>query len=53
MNATTPMQNEGMAPELAFTELILRFLYCIYDIASHSHVFVFDLPHLYRFVKSK
>jgi hypothetical protein len=33
-----------MAPELVFTEIILQILYCIYEIAIHSRIFILDLP---------
>jgi hypothetical protein len=31
-------------PELVFTELILRILFWIYEIAIHSRALILDLP---------
>jgi hypothetical protein len=36
--------HSSLLPELIFTEIIFQILYCLYEIAIHSHFFVFDLP---------
>jgi hypothetical protein len=35
---------EIVSPELVFIELKWLILYCIYEIAIHSRVFILDLP---------